>query len=230
MMNIGFLQRLGYSDPNIIECNNDGFIIGKNDKIYGLFQDNKQWMMYDSEFKTQVFEFYSHWKLAQGHCICTGLGFLLRENWLLSKKEVTKITVIERNKKLIEYHWQYNPEIMKKLEIIAIDVYDFKGSCDTLLIDNFEGDIKFEVEFCKSASIITKNISHERMWFWPLEYLLTAHYKNYLRFTLKELYEMYKRYFKLHTLPDLTEMELFDLCYVFNSGNFQPCDFNRLSI
>jgi len=53
----------------------------------------------------EVTEQYSHFKLAEGDCICTGLGFLLRESWLLENPRVTKITVIEKNVVVIHYCW-----------------------------------------------------------------------------------------------------------------------------
>ena len=52
----------------------------------------------------QAKQFYSHYNLAYGHVVCTGLGFGTREKWLSTKPEVTKITVIEANKQIIDYH------------------------------------------------------------------------------------------------------------------------------
>ena len=236
MIDVEFLSYKGFKEPKIVEDSFNGMeIIYKRSSsnglmIYLLYQDGDQWMCYEPINKKQVFEFYSHWNLAQGHCICTGMGFLLRESWLLSKKEVTKITVIEKNQNIIDYHWKHNPEIMKHLEVVRMDVYDYRGSCDTLLIDNFEGAVHLEIMLLKSVKQICGNINHKTMWFWPFELVLKNHYKNFLRLTLSEIYEKYRKYYGLNTLPDLSEDKLYDFCYAFSNGNMERCDFNKVTM
>jgi len=228
-MNNNFLYERGFEMVNIIPYKSDTLEIRPiNSKGIEIFHSGGRWMALNIETLTEVFEVYNHWKLAQGHCICTGLGFVLRESWLLSKKEVTKLTVIEKNQELINYQWKCNPSIMERMEVICADVYDYHGSCDTLLIDNFEGGINFENDFCRAAAQISKNIRHQTMWFWPLEYFIGTHYKNHLGMSLESLYDRYRRYFNFHTLPDYNEDELFDLCYIHHRGNFKRCNFNQL--
>ena len=183
-----------------------------------LLNNNEQCMTWNPMTQEQLLEVYSHYYLAKGHCICTGMGFLLRESWLLEKKEVSKITVVEINKDLIDYHKKFNKNITDKIEIINSNVYDYKGKCDTLLIDNFETINLENFNNCLiSVKKINKNILSEVMWFWPLETILCAHYTSYIDMTLKQIYENIKKYFKLNTLPNLSEEQLFYFCAMHNN-------------
>jgi hypothetical protein len=205
--------------PNIINYKNNNTEI-KIDEMGNaiLLKNNEQWMTWNPHTQEQLSELYSHYFLAEGHCICTGMGFLLRENWILQKKEVTKLTVIEINNDLIDYHKKFNKHITDKIEIINCDVYNYKGKCDTLLIDNFEGvNINNSDKFLTSVQIINNSISSKIMWFWPLEIILAAHYTLYIGMTLKEIYEKIKKYFQLNNLPDLSEEQLFYFCAMYNN-------------
>ena len=229
-INKSILYDLGYTDPKIVEYSCNGLtIFEKNNQLF-LEQDGVQWMSLNKSDYQQVFQFYSHYVLAEGHCLCTGLGFALRENWLLSKKEVTKITVVEVNKNIIDYHNKFNPEIMEKLEVIHCDVYNYKGSCDTLLIDNFEGGVNYFNTFILSSQSICRNIKHNKVWFWQFELILSLHYRDYIGLSLSEIYHRTKIYFELHNLPELSEEQLFEFCYFFFLGDFNKCNFDKLNL
>ena len=160
--------KIDFQLPNLVNYENEKFKIKKENNVWKYTRDGLQYMAWDTNTNEELFEVFNHYRLAKGHCICTGLGFLLRESLLLQNPNVTKITVIEIDNELIEYHKQFNPEIIKKIEIINCDVYAYKGKCDTLLIDNFEGNLEqFEFEFLNCASIISKNIDCNVMWLWP---------------------------------------------------------------
>ena len=224
-----FLHDLGFIKPNIIPYKKDNFEIKKHNRNnILLIQDNVQWMAFNTENYREVFQVYPHYMLAKGHCICTGMGFLLRENWLLNKKEVTKVTVIEKNKNVIDYHNKFNPQIMEKLEVIHGDVYSYKGKCDTLLVDNFEGGEQYEVAFLQHFKIISDNIKSDVSYMWPLESILSRHYRNYIGLSLSDIYYNIKKYFELKSLPNLSEEELFDFCHKFYLGNFEKCDFSKI--
>ena len=99
------LKELGYVPPIIKSYDKNGINVwlDKRRKIYNVpfwqfTMDGVQWMVLD-ERHGSASQFYSHYKLAKGHVICTGLGFGTREQWLASKPEVTKITVLESSKK-----------------------------------------------------------------------------------------------------------------------------------
>ena len=38
-------------------------------------------ILLQAQLHDEAYELYSHYDLAKGHCICTGLGFGVRENW-----------------------------------------------------------------------------------------------------------------------------------------------------
>ena len=105
------LKELGYVPPIIKSYDNNGINVSldkswKNfsgDLFWQLTMDGIQWMVLD-ERHSAASQFYSHYKLAKGYVICTGLGFGTREQWLASKPEVTKITVLEKFKEVIDYH------------------------------------------------------------------------------------------------------------------------------
>jgi predicted RNA methylase len=225
------LETIHFNFPNLVNYENKKFAIKKENGVWAYTRNDRQYMAWDTGTNRELFELYNHHQLAKGHCICTGLGFLLRESLLLQNPNVTKITVIEIDNDLIQYHKQFNPEIMEKIEIINCDVYSYKGKCDTLLIDNFEGSLEqFEYEFLYSASIISKNITCDVMWFWPLEYILSLHYKHYIGLNLEQIYNNIKKYFDLDKLPILSEAELVDFCTIVYNGNFSKCDFSKINL
>lgn len=225
-----FISDLGFIEPNVIAYKKDDFEVKyfENKNFYLMFKNGLRWMAWQPNSFYQAFEVYSHYILAEGHCICTGMGFLVREKWLLTKKEVTKLTVIEKNKEIIDYHNKFNPDIMSQIEVIHSDVYDYEGECDTLLIDNFEGDVTLFPHWLYSSKVITNKIKSNVMWMWPLESILSSCYRNYIGLSLSEIYYNIKKYFDLNTLPDLTEEQLFHFCYVHHRGNFGKCDFTKL--
>lgn len=224
------LINFDFNLPKLVDYENNGLSIKNNNNMWELKQNNVRWMTWDLNTNEQLFQFYAQYQLASGHCICTGLGFLLRESWLLQNPNVKKISVIEINTQLIEYHKKFNPQIMEKIEIINCDVYHYKGKCDTLLIDNFEGQVPFfEYEFLRCASVISKNIDCDVMWFWPLECILNIHYKEYIGLNLEQIYNNIKNYFDLDKLPILSEAELFDFCTIAFNKNFTKCNFNKIN-
>lgn len=215
-----FLKLLNYTQPNIIEFTNNNLEVKKvNDSRLSLFVDQKQWMTYNIKTHMEAYEFFSHYYLAEGHCICTGLGFGVRENWLLSKKNVSKITVLEKNKEVIEYHQHIKSPFLNEIELINCDASSYTGKCDTLLLDHFEQTPYDEI--FKDVSIIEKNIDHKTMWFWPLESIIknvkviTENKKK----TSKETYEIYLdfrlNYFE--SLPLISDeiLRLFIFMYFF---------------
>jgi hypothetical protein len=221
------LYDLGFIKPNIVSYKKNDFEILEKDENFFLKNKNLRWMAFEKNHR-EVFEVYSHFVLAEGHCVCTGMGFLLRESWLLNNKNVSKITVIEKNKDLIDYHYQFNRDIMNKIEIINMDVYEYKGTCDTLLVDHFEGGHILFPSFLRGFNVVCNNITNERSWMWPMEAILDSCYRDYVGLSLYELYSNIKKYFDLKTLPDLTEKQLFHFCQVFFMGNFAKCDFTKI--
>ena len=220
------LPELNFRKPVIKPYKKNKFSIKAEKHRYALYHDDVRYMFWDTSTDREIYELYSHFDLAYGHCICTGLGFLFRESWLLIKPEITKITVLELNKDVIEYHKKNNPEIFNRLEVIQCDANEYKGSCDTLLIDHYM-DATTDYNFFLTAKKVCDNIQCKVMWFWPLEQLLDRSYRNYIGLTLKEIYQRVKYYFDLTKLPDLTEEQLLKYCSVFFIGKFEKCVFRE---
>ena len=97
------LDQLNYTPPNLQLYKKDSCEVtfDNYNQMYRLFIDGEDYMSYRIKDHDEAYELYSHYDLAKGHCICTGLGFGVRENWLLTKKEVSKVTVLEKIRKLL---------------------------------------------------------------------------------------------------------------------------------
>jgi hypothetical protein len=175
-----------------------------------LFINNEPLMAYDYLNHDSALEVLSHYYIAKGHCICTGLGFAVRENWIATKKEVTKITVIEKNKSLIKYHKKIGTKFSPKIEIIHGDANEYKGECDTLLLDHYE--IINPMKLLPQIQQITKNIKHTTLWYWLLEEKLFLDYTYGIDFIF-DYYNLLRT--KLPTLPVLSKelLHLFILQY-----------------
>ena len=208
------LEQLDYTPPKLRPYKKDKLEVTYNqvEDYFQLFVDGEEWMSYRNTDHQQAYEFYSHWDQAKGHCICTGLGFGTRENWILTKPEVTKVTVIEKNEEVIEYQKAINPELFDHVEVIHSDVNDYKGSCDTLLLDHYEAACLNEDLLLQNCSNVCKNIDCDVAWLWTLEQILVR--KSYHRSkrigryvsTLLVYNEIKSRYDI--PLPNLTEDDL----------------------
>jgi len=226
------LKKLNYFPPNI-KSYDDGSGIQvwldnfRNIPMWRFDMDGIQWMILDEKHGAAS-QFLSHYKLAYGHVICTGLGFGTRENWLATKPEVTKITVLEKYIEIIDYHKHIGTEWSDKIEIINCDANEYKGTCDFLSIDHYELDDAQSI--IDSVQKVNKNISCDSMWFWMLEAWVKLGYivnnpanivieKNEISYggvyfmggdenILLENYMSIKKFLGLKKLPDLKLEEL----------------------
>jgi hypothetical protein len=207
------LIETNYSPPTLIPFSRNEIDVVLENNIYFLYENGRQWMSYDSNSHTQALQLFSHYDIAKGHCICTGLGFGVRENWLLKKPGVSKITIIEKNKNIIEYNKIINPELMKNVEVINENASDYKGKCDTLLLDHYESQspnyILNNVESC------VKNIKSQIMWFWPLERYIFREKNNNL-----EAYKNLAMRHNLFSLPYIDKRKLDLYIKLFNLSNY----------
>ena len=222
------LRELGYVPPIIKSYDNNGINVwlDKRRKWYDVpfwqfTMDGIQWMVLDEKHGSAS-QFYSHYKLAKGHVICTGLGFGTREQWLASKSEVTKITVLEKFKEVIDYHKDIGTKWPDKIEIINCDANDYKGSCDFLSIDHYEYDDVLRI--LDSIKKVCNNITCECAWFWMLEPWIRLGYitdntenptiiPKKIRYGGKENdilenYSKIKTYFEHVNLPNLNKEQL----------------------
>lgn len=213
-----FLKQFNYSPPNIEEFDNGIISVQRYNNTFTLFCNGERWLVHNILTQNSAFEVYSHYHLAKGHCICTGLGFGIRESWLLNKPEVTKLTVIERSKELIEYHRQIKSPFLDHIEIIEYDATEYKGKCDTLLLDHYEFEHLNEEKFLDDVRNVVNNIECDTLWFWPLEKLLLMN-GIWNHSFCKDRYEWYRRKTKLDKLPDLESEDIMSFCLGFVAGN-----------
>jgi hypothetical protein len=218
-----------FSDKNSLKFGPSGFRkkfeIIKENEFYILKINGNQWMMYDTITHLQASQLFAHYYIASGDVIVTGLGFGIRENWLLNKSNIKSLTILEKNEDIIEYHKAFNPILFEKATIINCDAKTYKGKCDTLLLDHYEFESLFEIT--NDVKMICSNIECDKMWFWHVETQILADlhqtYEQNIceRFrngefkfnvdTLKNVkyaYECIKSNNNLSKLPDLTQEEL----------------------
>ena len=221
---IPFLEKLNYVPPVIKPYDKNGVVVYKDkDSRWHLIVDGVQMMLYTVGHE-QALHFYSHYKLALGNVICTGLGFGVREQWLATKPEVNKITVLEKNKSVIDYHKDIGTQWADKIEIINCNANEYKGTCDFLSIDHYEKeDTKSIIESIKNTE---KNIVSYYMWFWLLERWLDngyiennkkdfMYYQPWEKNNLKQSYNKLKTFLGLKSLPELTLKELTEFVNVY---------------
>jgi hypothetical protein len=207
------LKKFNYSPPDIIEYNDDNVKIVRKNNGYLLFLKDIGWMAYDYNTHVSAYELYSHYFLAKGHCICTGLGFGVRENWILTKPEVSKITIIENNSNLIDYHKHIKSPFLDHVEIINCDASEYVGKCDTLLLDHYENET--EEEIVNNVCHIQNNIECDTLWFWPLEKFILKHDI----YDKKVEYDFFKHKNKLWKLPELDTETLRSFCFMWFSSS-----------
>ena len=171
-------------------------IVKSKNNIYQLYYKNTRFHWEDTQSKSSLYELYPQIQLAKGDCICTGLGFLLRESFLLQNKNVTSVTVLENNLDVIEIQNQLNPFIMSQLNIIFTDANSYKGSCDTLLLDHWQDydnhNLLIKIKKC------CKNIKHTTLFWWDIIKDYSYQEYNILRNEFKTLpkltHEQYKEF------------------------------------
>jgi len=204
---LDFLTKYNYFPPQLKEYCNDNICVTKKQNTFFLEVDNQIWMAYDYNTHWQAVEFLPHYLLAKGHCICTGMGFGVRENWLMNKKEVTKITIIEKNKTVLDYHKHIQSPFLEHCEIIINDASQFNGTCDTLLLDHYENESYNDI--LTDVKKVSNNINHETLWFWPFEYIIMDRAKKQNNLLdIKQSY--YQSYEELKTETELDKLPNFD--------------------
>jgi len=188
------LNSFGYEKPKIV-CGNFGHVtVEQRDNMFRLKVNGEQWMAFDPTSHDEAYELFSHYHLATGHVICTGMGFGIRESWILTKPEVTKLTIVEKNPEVYEYHKQINSLFLSdpRVNVVIHDASKYKNTCDVLLLDHYE--FLHHHLIIKDVQTIQNNINCNVMWFWPIELIIMR-----LRFLYMSLYQ--PQY--IETLPAL---------------------------
>ena len=221
------LEKFNYTPPILKEGKWGNVEIVKNGDVYTLLVKGQQWLIYRESNHEVAYEVFSHYDLAYGHVICTGMGFGIRENWLVNNPKVTKITVVEQSQDLINYHKEVNSPFITspKVEIVCGNVNDYKGKCDVLLLDHYE--LEPWEEILQNVYQCQQNIECEIMWFWPLEKITTIYRKYYSDnippynlLTKYQTYNLIKQNYNLNKLPNLDEQTLNMYVMLYSSSLF----------
>lgn len=160
------------------------FSIQKKGNTYHLYQGESQWMQLNIKTNMEVKELYSSYDLAYGDVLLTGFGFGILPLWLASKPGVKSVTVLEKNKEIVDIFLKNNtlPDTVK---IIFTDAktYTSGKDYDCLLLDHFADHVAFPYEEVRQ---IAKNISnHNLLWYWSLE---TRYVEKYYDLDAYKLY------------------------------------------
>jgi hypothetical protein len=221
------LEKFNYIPPILKEGKWGNVEIKKNGNLYILLVSGEQWFLYREDYHDTAYEVFSHYDLAYGHVICTGMGLGVRENWLINNPKVTKVTVIERSQDLINYHYEINSPFITspKVEIFKGDARKYKGKCDVLLLDHYE--LESWEEMLQDVYKCQQNIECDLMWFWPLEKIVTIYRKYYTDniapynlLTKHQTYQLIKENYKLNKLPNIDESTLNLYVMMYFSSSF----------
>jgi len=231
---IKIFDYFNYSEPNFVEYHKnkvDIFVRDKSDLMLDiedhpnraieyaqgevlLFVNGRRWLRQYLPTSLSIGGIFSHYWFARGHTLTTGLGLGIREKWLLNKKEVTKLTILEKSLKLIDYHKEHNPDLFEYAEVIHVDANEYVGECDVLLMDHYEEE-PIE-EMAEMSSKVAKNIKCEVCWFWPIEELIQKEPQRQV--TPLEAYEYIKKKYDLPKLPEVDSELLNIFTCIFNQS------------
>lgn len=231
------LQRFNYSPPKLESSKFDNFEVIKNESNFTLKVDGQTWMQYYLWSHIQAAQVFSHYYLAKGKVTVTGLGFAARETWLLKNPNVDSLTIIEANNTVIDFHRKQKTPVLDHAEVICCRAEEYKGECDTLLLDHYE--LETMEYILNDVYNVSNNIKHQTLWFWPLELKILADChkqdanviyqlfrENKFNFdmkalgNIKDIYDRIKILSNLDTLPNLSESELRMFVAIY-SGFFQ---------
>lgn len=226
------LKKYDYVPPKIIPGKYGKMEVTKNGPSFYLTVDGNQWMAYNDSSHEEIYDVFSHYHFAKGHVVVTGLGFGAREGWLLTKPEVTKLTIVEKNEDVIAYHKLNGSSFLDdgRVEIVLSSASEYTGKCDVLLADHYEHE---DHEYIMNdMERLQRNIQCELLWFWPLErivmYSRKWHTDNdppFRLITKHEAYNLLKKNHGLNKLPDISEETLNLFCMMHNSKLFSKSEF-----
>jgi hypothetical protein len=228
---LSLLQHFNYTPPTIVPGKYGNVEIEKGYNCYFLREDGHQWMVYNIDSHEEVYDVFSHYYFAKGHVIVTGMGFGARENWILTKPEVTKLTIVEKNENILNYHKIVKSSFLEdpRVEIIIANASEYKTSCDTLLLDHYEQESY--VDILTNVEKVQSNIQCNLLWFWPLERIIMHcrkwHSDNdapYKIITKHQAYNLIKKNHNLNKLPDLDKDLINLFCMMYNSKLFSQSE------
>lgn len=205
--------------PNIKECEIDNAKIIKESKsIYSMFVDDEKWMTEDISTRVSAKELYSSYELSYGDVLLSGLGFGILPVWISNKTNIKSITVVEKNKSVIDLFNINNRNYSSKIKIINEDMNIFKTNerFDCVFLDHYENE-PFDIQI-KNMQQVYKNVSnHETFYAWRMEqlyfFIMLNGITNKLIFE-KNKWKDFKNFLQIETVPDLIEEQIKDFCSI----------------
>lgn len=191
---------------------------------YRLTVNGAEWMSYNTYLQPQpqTIELFSHWDLAYGDCILSGLGLGLIANWIAEKPEVTSVKVYEISEDIITLNSLHNT-LHEKIQIINAPIQEARNeSCNCLLLDHYEKED--DITIYLDVRTIANTIPCDLVWFWRCEPAIIKWIfisRNVTKMELSHfmmLYKHWKQYVAIPKLPDLTEAKLLE--YLANWPHF----------
>lgn len=198
---------------------------------YQLKVKDKEWMTYNIHSHEEVFEVFSHYHLAYGDVVTTGMGFGAREAWLLANPRVKSLTVVEMNEEVIEYHRHIGSPWLEKVKILHQDARNLKLKCDVLLLDHYQFEKSNDI--LKEVKLIHDNVECDVMWFWPFERIIMEARKWYSDndpngglYTKDAAYNRIKLEYELSKFPELDFNTVNMFCFMYNSKMFSNSEWH----
>lgn len=138
---------------------------------FELYVKGERWMNIIPNHTVTIKQLYSHYDIAYGNVLVTGLGFGIAALWIASKPSVDHVTVVERSNEVIEAFLASNQK-PDNMTIICEDADQFYSDVhfDCILADHFENE-GYQDIIDSVRSLCERVPSHNKVWFWPLEHI-----------------------------------------------------------
>lgn len=190
---------------------------------FELYVKGERWMNITPIHNITIKQLYSHYDIAKGNVLITGLGFGIAALWVASKPGVSHVTVVEKTPEVIEAFLASNQK-PENMTIICEDANEFSSDehFDCILADHFENEHYFEI-IDSVKSLVERVPNYGVLWFWPLEQIYATfsilqygkfsehiHYEafrylfyetNWLRHNPIMFDEMWTTFYDLHLSP-----------------------------
>jgi hypothetical protein len=152
---------------NIQEQQSNNFKILIESNSYFLYENENRWMVAGEDNRSIYKEMYACYDMAYGKILLTGLGFGMLAMWLSEKKSVESVTVVEKNKEIIDFFNKYN--FNKKINIILDDANFYKSDIeyDCVFLDHYE--LETSDYIIDNVKNFLSRVNYKKIWFWPIE-------------------------------------------------------------
>jgi hypothetical protein len=149
----------------------DRFEIRDTGYEFELWVEGERWMNVAHKNNETIKQLYSHYDIAYGKVLITGLGFGISALWVASKPSVSHVTVVEKNPEVIEAFLASNQK-PENMTIICEDanVFSTDEHFDCILSDHFENEYYQDI-LDSMHSLVERVPNHDVVWFWPLEHI-----------------------------------------------------------